>query len=94
MIVLLAVDNGLDKSVSQSVMQLKFPDNTSFQFDNPTHGWVMFRPIPDKSDPLASRPYYFQTAYVVAIMADDQPAQDAIPQMLPGLAELRKKASY
>lgn len=82
MIVLLAVDNRLDKSVSQSVLQLKFPDNTSFQFDNPTHGWVMFRPIPDKSDPLASRPYYFQASYVVAIMADDQPALDAFSALI------------
>lgn len=94
MIVLLAVDNGLDKSVSQSVITMKFPDDTEFQFGQPTNGWVAFWPKRDKSDPLAQKSYYFQAAYVIGIMADDQPAQDAVPQMLPGLAELRKRSSY
>lgn len=84
MIVLLAVDNGLDKSVSQSVITMKFPDDTEFQFGKPANGWVCF------TARSAQKNYYFQAAYVIAIMADDQPALDALTQFMqrpqPGLS--------
>lgn len=76
MIVLLAVDNGLDKSVSQSVITMKFPDDTEFQFGKPANGWVCF------TARSVQKNYYFQAAYVIAIMADDQPAQDALMQFM------------
>lgn len=75
MIVLLAIDNGLDKSISQSVLRLRFPDNTDFRFNDPKDGWISFCTNPDYSDPLGEKRYFFQMAYVVAVMPDEMPVE-------------------
>lgn len=69
MIVLIAIDNQAGSALSAlpQVMRFKFPDNTDFRLNEPRPGWIRF------TDPLGNKHYYFQEAYIIGIMADDEP---------------------